>query len=350
MKETMVFVDHSFHKKTKSGDFLRELFGEKYEIVDLYDDSWRGINNLNAETINKYNPDLVFFFQSLLSFEELEKIKSKIVWAPMYDSVVSLPSLFWRKLSCAPILIITFCLSLDKKINNYGLKSFYIQYYMDPKKLPKTDELNNNRLFFWQRTNFSFIELKRYLDFKQINGISLKLDVDPNHKAMLPTTSDIKKYKIKFLEFVADKNSYLKEIGKCGLFVAPREFEGIGMSFIEAMAMGLVVIAMDNPTMSEYIKNGYNGYLFNLTNKKRVNLKNIELVRRNLRHDYLKKFKLWEKNKMEMLNFIEDNRPKSKNISQRMMMVYKFISNIELVIYYLGRLRFVLLRRFNQIT
>ena len=45
-------------------------------------------------------------------------------------------------------------------------------------------------------------------------------------------------------------------------FSLPRPAEGIGHSFIEAMALGHCVVAADRPTMNEYIRDGVNGLLY----------------------------------------------------------------------------------------
>ena len=37
-KQHLAFVDHSFHIKTRSGDFLRNIFKEKYIINDYWVD------------------------------------------------------------------------------------------------------------------------------------------------------------------------------------------------------------------------------------------------------------------------------------------------------------------------
>ncbi len=56
-----------------------------------------------------------------------------------------------------------------------------------------------------------------------------------------------------------DAGEYLDMLAAANVFFAPRRAEGIGMSFLEAMAMGLCVVAPRGPTMSEYIENGRNG-------------------------------------------------------------------------------------------
>jgi glycosyltransferase involved in cell wall biosynthesis len=54
----------------------------------------------------------------------------------------------------------------------------------------------------------------------------------------------------------------LENIGRAEYFIASRSFEGIGMAFLDAMAQGCCVIAPANPTYSDYIVSGINGYLF----------------------------------------------------------------------------------------
>lgn len=45
----------------------------------------------------------------------------------------------------------------------------------------------------------------------------------------------------------------------CHVSVLPSKWEGIGIPFIESLAVGLPVITVDAPPMNEWIKNGYNG-------------------------------------------------------------------------------------------
>ena len=57
---------------------------------------------------------------------------------------------------------------------------------------------------------------------------------------------------------------YAKVLRRCNIFLAPRAFEGIGLSFLEALSLGMAVVAPDNPTMNEYISSGENGYLYDM--------------------------------------------------------------------------------------
>jgi len=74
VKKKLAFVDHNYHKKTRSGDFLREIFSE-YFIIDDY---WW---SLSEETkLIKYlkNYENIFFFQTLIPTYDLLKLKDNL--------------------------------------------------------------------------------------------------------------------------------------------------------------------------------------------------------------------------------------------------------------------------------
>jgi glycosyltransferase involved in cell wall biosynthesis len=60
----------------------------------------------------------------------------------------------------------------------------------------------------------------------------------------------------------ADRGAALDELSRHNLYFAPRLREGIGLAFLEAMAMGLLVVAPARPTMTEYLTPGVNGLLY----------------------------------------------------------------------------------------
>ena len=58
------------------------------------------------------------------------------------------------------------------------------------------------------------------------------------------------------------REDYLRSLAGRNVFVAPRRYEGIGMAFLEAMAMGMCVVAENQSTANEYILSGENGILY----------------------------------------------------------------------------------------
>ena len=72
-KKKLAFVDHNYHKKTRSGDFLREIFSEDFIIEDFWW-SLKEENNL-IKDLKKY--ENIFFFQTLIPRYDLLKLKDK---------------------------------------------------------------------------------------------------------------------------------------------------------------------------------------------------------------------------------------------------------------------------------
>ena len=304
MKQKLGYIDHSFHKKTKSTYFLRDILADNFEVIDIWDESWNGGDVLSAEFINSQNFEYVLFFQSFLPISELKKIKAKIIWVPMYDGVVGLGDYFWMELPTLPIKIVSFSKTLSHKMRDFGLDVLNVQYFFDPKKFRIMEDFNEIRIFLWQRTDISFKHIKKLLGDQKIGKIILKLDIDPGYEAYHPTNADIKKYNIEIARWLDSKDDYFKALDGCNIFISPRKFEGIGMSFIEAMAMGMAVVAHDNPTMNEYINNKINGYLFDYNDLKEINFQDIRKISANSRKYCEEGYNKWKEDSNKIVNFV----------------------------------------------
>ena len=94
MKKKLAFIDHNFHQKSKSGNFIREILRKKFVI----DDFWWSLKD-QYKLIDKIkNYENFFFFQSLLPLEDMLKIRDKnIMWAPMYDNLDTSFN-YWKKI------------------------------------------------------------------------------------------------------------------------------------------------------------------------------------------------------------------------------------------------------------
>ncbi|MBU4370176.1 glycosyltransferase [Candidatus Parcubacteria bacterium] len=304
-KPTLAFVDHSFHKKSHSGDFLRELFSEHFQITDFWDDSWDGGKQIKAMELNKY--DYIFYFQLINSINELKKIKSKIIWAPMYDGVNLNDALYWKLLATFPVKIICFSEKIYNHCIKYSIEAIKIQYYFEPKINTNIPTKRGNHFFFWYRGGITFEEIKKIIKPEDVDGFIYKSTPDPFKNKEVISKEDIKKYKIEMIEsdFIP-KNKYLELLSKSNIYIAPRKKEGIGMSFLEAMSMGLVIIGNDEATLNEYVKNNYNGCLFN-KNSGFINLKNIEEIRNNSIISAKNGYEKWIEEEKFLTNFIFSN-------------------------------------------
>ena len=79
------------------------------------------------------------------------------------------------------------------------------------------------------------------------------------------------------------------------------------MSFLEAMAMGKSVIAVNNPTMNEYIEDKKTGYLFDLKNPSEIDISNILKVQENAYKFMKDGYEKWKKDKYKIITFLKKN-------------------------------------------
>jgi glycosyltransferase involved in cell wall biosynthesis len=159
--------------------------------------------------------------------------------------------------------------------------------------------------FFWQRlTHVNFDIIKKVFGDLAVK-IHLHKAIDPGQELMQPSKEEEKKFQISYSDWFETRSEMLEVIKNKAIYVAPREYEGIGMSFLEAMALGKAVVAVDNPTMNEYIKHKENGYLFDLFNPQEVDFSEIEKVQKNT-YNFMKKGReKWEKEKIKIVEFIK---------------------------------------------
>jgi glycosyltransferase involved in cell wall biosynthesis len=296
----IVYVGHSYHNKTKSTSFLIEYLKEHFDVEVILDESW----------IGKPFPDLSFvdesylaviFFQLLPPKDVIKNIKNdNLINFPMYDATAGLDLNYWN--NYRNLKIVNFSKTLHNRLQGWGLESIYLQYFPKPVNF---NPGHTKEVFFWQRLTHlninTVVKLFRGTSFK----IHLHKVIDPGQEFIKPSKEVEKKFKITYSDWFETKDEMLDVIKQKGIYVAPREYEGIGMSFLEAMAMGKAVIAVDNPTMNEYISSGVTGYLFDLKNPKEIDLSNIEQVQKNSYEFMRDGFKKWEKDRQKIINFIK---------------------------------------------
>lgn len=297
----IIYVDHSYHKKTKSNEFILNYLKEFFDVEVVWDESWKNDGTLPPDLsfVDK-NYLGVLFFQSLPQKEILKNIKNEnIIFLPMYDGV-SHDYDFWKDLY--NLKIINLSKTLHSKLKKWGLETMYIQYFCKPHDfIPGA----KNEVFFWQRLDrVNICTMEKIFDKQKIK-MHIHKAVDPYQKFMQPTREQEEKYKITYSDWFETREQMLELADKKGIYIAPREYEGIGMSFLEAMAMGKAVVAVNNPTMNEYIEHGKTGYLYDLKNPKPIDLSNIEEVQKNAYQYMQEGYQKWERNKWKIIEFIK---------------------------------------------
>lgn len=308
-KQSLAFVDHSYHKRTKSTYFLRDILEKEFFITDLWDETWEGGGMPSIESINKF--DYVVFFQVLPEIKELRKIKAKIVWVPMYDAVIWRPETTWELLKTINLKIISFSNTITKKLTDKGFDIIGENVYLNTANFPECKFENILNVFYWQRTNIDFKKMLSCLPKNKLGKLIIKIDPDPGFKSYTPSIKDLGQCKLEIIRGDMEKEMYLEKLRSCNVYIAPRKTEGIGWSFLEAMSMGMAVIATNAPTMNEYIINGENGILVDKNQGNRIyDYKEIVEIAANARKSCSVGYQKWTNDSKKINDFIKSNSNK----------------------------------------
>ncbi len=300
--EKLLFVGLPEHKRTASFEFFTQLLENTYQIEYTkitIDKNW-------TNTTYAYNR--IIFWQRLPPPEHLRAVSpTSVVYVPMYDEARNYNRQVIR--TWAPFKIISFCRSIHEDLTAWGFNSKYVQYF--PKPMVEAPlPLAAHKAFFWKREGSYINEaIPDAMIPLLLHDSGMKLHY---HSETKPVCEK------EFEDMVASRSSWLRSkeemislLRECSLYIAPRESEGIGMSFLDAMANGLAVAGADNPTMNEYISDGQNGYLFDLMKPLPINLENLQQVREKSLESCQAGYEKWEKEKWSLIDFIEEPHPSS---------------------------------------
>jgi hypothetical protein len=301
MRPKACVVDHSFHKVTHSFDFIRNILSHKYDLYDFWDDAWSGGEHIPVDKLNEF--EAIFYFQAINPLKELSRIRGRIIWVPMYDSVTYRRA-FWLKLSTLPVKVVCFSRKLFKLISSLGVSAVYVQYYLDPSNYTQTTDFKKRSVFYWFRGGINFDAMDKILTGNKIDSMDIRLAPDPNVQLSEPNEGIIKKYNIKTTKGLSSREEYISLISRNNIFIAPRLKEGIGISTLEALTMGKCVIAHNDSTMNEYIIDGHNGILIDATNPKPIDLSKFESIARHAYENCISGWKNWQNDIHRLQEFV----------------------------------------------
>lgn len=298
----LAFIDHSFHSKTKSNRFFIDLLAEHYDVDIYFDDSWQGGPRVDIEELSEKYENFIFF-QVIYKRELMRSIRHKnIVYVPMYDQVRKKDKKYWKEYRNYKVLC--FCKELYNKLCRYGFTAKYIKYFPEP--VPAgLSEHDKPVIYFWQRSDrLDWNHVRRLIRPEQIAKVIINDTVDPGNVFTRPSDSDIQIYNIEFISWLKDEQSYYKFLSGVDIMIAPRLQEGIGLSFLDAMARGVVIISSDRPTANEYIS-ASTGYLFDIDNPEYIDVSGFKMKSEQARRMMETGRLDWKRSQDDIVSFIE---------------------------------------------
>lgn len=330
----ILFVNDSWNLyKTKSSLFLVDFLRQKGYEVDIitfrkFKPSKLNIlkNAKNIRNSKKYHT--IIFFQEIYKMKFLQKLHCKnIIFIPMYDWYQVVDYKIFAEMLENGIKIINFSKTLQNRMLNIvemleycseykgnistakvpkkaisDNQLLYLQYFIKPKEFQDSDI---SKVFFWQRIEeINFLPLK--IIFKNL-PVSIHIHAAPDKKNSFihPNQDDEKQYHITYSQWFENKEDMEKLLNTCGIYIAPRFYEGIGLSFLHALSLGKVIIAQDSPTMNEYITHNVNGYLVDFENPKPLDFSNLKIVQENAKKLAAQGYSKWLEDREKIIDFIE---------------------------------------------
>lgn len=282
---TIAYIDHSYHRKTLSTNFLPEILRKHGHIVDYFwDESWIGGDHVAWHNVQAY--DIVIMFQAFSPIGEnyYSKLHPNVIFIPMLDQfgiwqgpLFNLTQ-FWEPFQGSKVL--NFSNALHSLTTGFGIKSHLIKYYQPAIESPKTPKSGLHG-FFWLRRQeqIPWNTIRQLIANTTFDSFHIHLASDPGTpEPVLPLPDEIIKHNITTSSWFEDKGEFNAILDRANVFFAPRMEEGIGQAFLEALSRGQCVVAPNTGTMNEYILHGVNGFLYNHTNPTPIDFTNISNI------------------------------------------------------------------------
>lgn len=189
--------------------------------------------------------------------------KARVVWIPMWNNVQVMTASDWASIPKS-VRILAYSPLISERSVAAGLDTLLVRYAPDPDRFAAASWSQGNVLYYWNRVGLvSRQALIRLCAELNIRKVLLRPILDPgipqDRAYSLPSDeAGIEVQEVPFFDTADDAAAF---VSQANVVIAPRPSEGVGLAFLEAMAAGKAVLAVDRPTMSEYIEHGRTGIL-----------------------------------------------------------------------------------------
>ena len=295
----LLFVDHAFHQISKSSEFFIELLRQCFEVECRYIEP-QPICTPQQLAV-PYGIDIVVVWQlDYLAPVFIEQGFPTIV-VPMYDGSSGQPDIHWIASSSARF--ICFSIHLHTRLRQLQCHSRLTKYFPPP--VYSSVSFDRPRAFLWRRRPEDQIDipLVEKLFGRSICGLHVHDAPDSPGQRQSATSECFPISRTSWLEHRAD---YFLAMQNANIFIAPRLSEGIGHAFLEAMARGMLVVANNAPTHSEYICDGLSGRLFSISNPHPILLNDAHRLGRKGQDAVVYGHAQWLSERGALMQFIKD--------------------------------------------
>ena len=211
----LLFIDHECHRKTQSTDFLIDILRRSFEVTVH---SYSNYYQTGSEAVMP-TQDIAVVLEFPVSRRQFFFPGKRNVFVPMYDNEWA-SYWQWKRIAWSGMGVISFCEAVTRHARRCGVRNILELKYFPPLEGLPHEPGDPKRVFLWERGDIS----------RQVAEI-------------LFPPSEGYVFDVKGAKEFLPREEYLQRLAKCGIVIAPRRKEGIGMAFLEAMAMGKCVAA-----------------------------------------------------------------------------------------------------------
>lgn len=310
-KKKLLFVGYMLHEKTGSSKFMVDLLSSEYEIDYCSVNIVKGASDHSLSRYATTNYNVLLCWQVMLTKYDLCALSYQAgVFFPMYDGCPS-PLKTEKWLVYKNFKIISFSRKLFLGLSRIGLDVEYIQYFPKPEHV---DSLGDPRgVYLWNR--------RKDIGLECLLGLTKNLSIEKIHIHKAPDPDQDLEHippdqiiSITFSEWYADKREMMSDVCQYAYYIAPRRREGIGMSFLEAMASGRCVIAPNDSTMNEYIVDGVNGCLYDWATQKPIQINDVRRMQKAALEYIQRGYDDWLVKSRQILSWLESVPNPSRKI------------------------------------
>ncbi|MFO1483985.1 MAG: glycosyltransferase [Verrucomicrobiaceae bacterium] len=254
-KPRIAFVGRVVHEQTRSDQFLVDLLSEVAEVKVFRREAMSDADLVAG--IDQFKPHQTVFHQlpPSVSHHVLRLRSKNFVWVPMWDGFKKLNLRRRMIYRLFGVRFLCFSRSVFDYVRGISRRALHVQYYPEPgASSPACRDKPPYTVFLWQRVpELGLEDVVRIVGRENIAKVIVKSDFGA------VTSSSVE---VQNLPNWLPEDEYRAIFDQIDFYVAPRMQEGVGFSFLEAMARGIPVIGNDDATMNEYIEDGRTSLLF----------------------------------------------------------------------------------------
>jgi len=306
-------LDHPYHQTTGSTTFLHDLL-RRLGTLDLYF-PLTGSGELPPESppFDAAAYDVIVVLQVHEAFRLVPEEHPNVVFVPMYDSHVLDGCFYWSP-AFNRAKVLCFSSTLYDEVVRRGAKAAWFPYYPDPEAHRPVERYDAPRGFFWmRRASFGPGLIARVAAGVEFEEFHVHVAPDPGEKPPAAEDLGIRTRNLLTTRWFASREEYAEYVRRANIYFAPRRVEGIGQGFLEAMAMGLCVVAPDTPTHNEYISPGVNGILFSSSRPEPADFSRFADLGRRARDSVARGRRRWEDSLDDLFDFLLTPTSRAEN-------------------------------------